>query len=97
LADLRVRVKKIKGYCPVYKGGDTFFIEEGYKLRSEKSICMHSLASLMPYYVALSKGILPENIGLGTEGVAYVQCLDPCEYTGGGTVILEIRRDGGAK
>lgn len=65
----------------------------GYKLRSEKSICMHSLASLMPYYVALSRGILPESIGLGKEGVVSVQCLDPCEYTGGGTVILEISQD----
>ena len=97
MADLQVRVKKIKGYCPVYKEGDTFFIEEGYKLRSEKSICMHSLAFLMSYYVALSKGVLPKSIGLGKEGVGYVQCLDPCEYTGGGTVILEISRYGGIK
>jgi len=49
----------------------------------------------MPYYVALSKEIPPKILGLsGTkEGRAYVQCLDPCEITGGGTVIFEITAD----
>jgi uncharacterized repeat protein (TIGR04076 family) len=56
---------------------------------------MHSLASLMPYYVALSKGISPQALGLsGTKpNRAYLQCLDPCEVTGGGTVIFEISAD----
>ena len=50
---------------------------------------MHSLASLMPYYIALSRGISPESLGLSgpKEGMAYLQCLDPCELTGGGTAI----------
>jgi len=53
---------------------------------------MHLPASLMPYHVALSKEIPPQILGLsGTkEGRAYVQCLDPCEITGGGTVIFEV-------
>jgi len=89
MSDLRVKVKEIKGNCPVYKKGDSFSILDGYKLKADKPICMHSLASLMPYYVGLSKGISSEELGLGKEK-ARVQCLDPCSYTGGGTVIFEI-------
>jgi len=104
--DLVVKVKEIKGTCPVYKPGDTIVIRKGYVLDTAHSaaVCMHSLACLMPYYVALSKGIHPKDLGLsGTDpDCAYVQCLDPCEITGGGTVVFEVsvkkymeRRQGG--
>jgi uncharacterized repeat protein (TIGR04076 family) len=92
--DLIVRVKEIKGTCPVYSPGDSIVIRDGFVLDTSKSasVCMHSLASLMPYYVALSRGIPPDTLGLSgpKEGVAYLQCLDPCELTGGGTVVFEI-------
>jgi uncharacterized repeat protein (TIGR04076 family) len=92
--DLVIVVKEIKGKCPVYKIGDTIIIRDGYILDTKNSteVCMHSLGSLMPYYVALSKGISPESLGLSgpKQGVAYLQCLDPCELTGGGTVIFEV-------
>jgi len=92
--DLIVKVKEIRGTCPVYSPGDSIIIREGYILdtRSSSSACMHSLASLMPYYVALSRGIPPDSLGLSgpKQGAAYLQCLDPCELTGGGTVIFEI-------
>ena len=92
--DLLVRVREIKGTCPVYSPGDSIVIRDGHVLDTSKSadVCMHSLASLMPYYVALSRGIPPETLGLSgpKEGVAYLQCLDPCELTGGGTVVFEI-------
>jgi len=90
---LEIRVKEVKGHCPVYDEGDFFLIEEGYKLilSSNRLICMHSLASIMPYYVALSRGVSPRSLGLGDEEKAYVQCLDPHDYTGGGTVTFEIR------
>jgi uncharacterized repeat protein (TIGR04076 family) len=92
--DLLVRVKEIKGTCPVYSPGDSILIRNGYILDTPKSapICMHSLASLMPYYVAISRGIPPDSLGLSgpKKGVAYLQCLDPCELTGGGTVVFEI-------
>ena len=92
--DLVVKVKEIKGTCPVCKPGDTIVIREGYVLDTTRSsgVCMHSLASLMPYYVALSKGIHPKGLGLSGKNpdCAYVQCLDPCEITGGGTVVFEI-------
>ena len=52
---------------------------------------MHSLASVIPYYVALSRGVSPRSLGLGDEEKAYVQCLDPCDYTGDVPVIFEIR------
>lgn len=91
---LKVRVKEIKGKCPIYKEGDFFTISEGYKLNlcNQCPICMHSLASIMPYYVALSRGISPKSLGLGDEKKAYIQCLDPCDYTGGGTAVFEIQR-----
>jgi len=35
--DLVIRVKEIVGHCPVYKVGDTFVLEEGYKINPQKS------------------------------------------------------------
>ena len=88
---LKVSVNEIKGTCPVYKKGDIFWILEGFKLDTDKGLCMHSLSSIMPYYVALSKGVSPQKLGLSeSEAYAYLQCLDPCEYTGGGTVVFEV-------
>jgi len=91
--NLKVKVVDIEGYCPVYEVGDTFLIVDGYKLSTEKPVCMHSLASLMPYYVAISHGINPEEFGLGDSKVAYVQCLDPMRKTGGGTVTFSVYRE----
>jgi len=90
---LIIKVLKIKGTCPVYKVGDKIVIDEGYKLNLKEtdSVCMHSLASIMPYYVALSKGVDAKTLALAREGNrAYFQCLGPCELTGGGTVIFEV-------
>lgn len=89
---LLIRVKNIKGNCPVYEEGDSFRVEEGYKLKTEKTLCMHSLSSILPYYITLSRGNEPDELGLGGGDEAYVQCLDPCQYTGGGTVVFEISR-----
>jgi uncharacterized repeat protein (TIGR04076 family) len=94
--DLVVRVGYIKGFCPVYREGDMFTIKEGYRLnaREADSLCMHSLASLLPYYVALSQGADARELGLSRESArkAFLQCLDPCDFTGGGTVVFEIER-----
>lgn len=89
MKDLKITVHTIKGVCPIYHVGDTFWIRDGYKLDRAGVLCLHSLSSIMPYYVALSHGIAAHEIGLGKDG-AYVQCLDPCEFTGGGTVVLKI-------
>jgi len=102
---LMVEVVEIRGKCPVYQVGDSFRIVDGFQLVAEKPLCMHSLASIMPYYVALSRGVSPVELGLAKAGedqdqVAYVQCLDPCERTGGGTVVFAVRvgvRERGAR
>lgn len=94
--DLAIRVKEITGHCPVYREGDCFKLEDGYRLVTEIPLCMHSLASLLPYYNAL-RIAEPKELGItGKEDKtkAYVQCLDPCQYTDGGTVVFEIGRNG---
>ena len=89
--DLIVRVKEVRGHCPVYKVGDEFIIKEGFKLVSTIPLCMHSLASILPYYIALSRGIDPSTLGLASPGeYAQVQCLDPRVVPHSGTVIFEI-------
>ncbi|MFP3869664.1 MAG: TIGR04076 family protein [Syntrophobacteria bacterium] len=93
---LIIRVVDIKGRCPVYKLGNRITLREGYILEPGETdaVCMHSLASIFPYYVALAKGVKAGDLGLSRDGSeeAYVQCLDPCEITGGGTVRFEISR-----
>jgi uncharacterized repeat protein (TIGR04076 family) len=94
--DLVVKVVKITGSCSVYSLGDTFRLEDGYRLVSEIPLCMHSLASLIPHYNALRVSS-PEEWGLaGKEDAskAYVQCLDPVALTGGGSVVFEISKVG---
>jgi uncharacterized repeat protein (TIGR04076 family) len=92
--DLLVKVVEIRGRCPVYALGDSFFLRNGYVLETGRAgkACMHSLASVLPFYSALSKGVKASELGLSRGGSpeAYVRCPDPCEITGGGTVLLEI-------
>ncbi len=98
---LEARVIEIRGKCPVFKPGDRIVIEgPEIKLDETDAICTHAFASLLPYIVALRKGIKPGELGLGRGEKAYVQCLDPGPpYTDGGTVIFEITvvRDEGEK
>lgn len=91
--DLTVKIIRIRGKCPVYEIGDKFLIREGYKLESEIPVCMHSLASIIPYYNAFAKGISPKELGLGKKESFFVQCLDPHDLTDGGTVTMEICRN----
>jgi uncharacterized repeat protein (TIGR04076 family) len=92
--DILVTAKEIKGHCPTYRVGDSFILKAGYQLASEIPVCMHALASLMPYYNALR---ISEPAQWGLDGredktKAYIQCPDPMEHTGGGTVIFEITK-----
>ena len=94
--EIVVKVKDIKGHCPVYKVGDSFALKAGYQLVSEIPVCMHGLSSLMPYYNALRVSE-PRVWGLdskdqGDKTKAYIQCSDPVSYTGGGTVTFEISK-----
>lgn len=93
---LVITVKEIRGNCPVYRAGDKIVLDDGYRVNMKETdkICMHSLSSIMPYYNALFNDVDPVRLGLVKEGKkAYLQCLDPCDYTGGGTVIFEITRE----
>ena len=88
---LVIEVVEVQGHCPIYRVGDHFQIQEGYQLMADQPTCMHALQSLSPYYVPLSRGIAPAELGLaGPDGAACVQCPDPQRYTGGGTVTLRI-------
>jgi uncharacterized repeat protein (TIGR04076 family) len=95
-AQLTVEIVKIEGECPTYEIGDTFIIRDGYKLQSKMPLCLHALQGLMPYYVALSHGIGPYDLGLSAKDAnqetkeAFIQCQDPEEITGGGRVVFKI-------
>ncbi len=64
----------------MYHKGDRFTIDDGYKLNTKKRICMHSLASIMPHYVALSRGVEPVDLGLAKQddGKAFVLRIGSC-------------------
>jgi len=93
---LIIKVIGIKGNCPVYEVGNIITVKQGFILATDETyaVCLHSLASLLPYYVALSHGVKARDLGLarGDSEAAYLQCLDPCEITGGGTVYFEVFR-----
>lgn len=91
---LLIRVVEIKGRCPVYKVGDSFRLEDGYRLISDIPLCMHALAALLPFYNAL-RFCEPKQLGLAGKdnpASAYIQCPDAVSSTGGGTVIFEISK-----
>lgn len=93
---LVIRVKEIRGRCVVFKGGEKIVVEGAeVNLRETDKICIHALASLLHYLVALREGVDPVRLGLSKEGErAYVQCVDPGEpYTNGGTVVFEVSRE----
>ena len=89
---LVIEVEEIKGKCPVYKKGDKIVID-GPEIVLEKTgaICIHALAPLLHYVVALREGMDPRKLGLSKDReYAYIQCVDPGEpYTDGGTVIFK--------
>ena len=94
ILNLLVEVVSVQGHCPVYRVGDHFVIRKGHQLEADRPLCMHALQALCPYYVPLSRGIHPADVGLaGPQGAAYVQCMDPMRYTGGGTVTFRIRQE----
>jgi len=96
--DLVVEVVEVRGRCPVHRVGDRFVVRQGYRLRADGPLCLHALQSLGPYYIPLSRGIPPADLGLaGPDGAAYVQCLDPMDLTGGGTVVFRIQALEGAR
>ena len=93
---LVIRVKEIRGRCAVFKGGEEIVVEGAeINLKETDKICIHALAPLLHYLVALREGVDPVRLGLSKEGEkAYIQCVDPGEpYTNGGTVVFEVSRE----
>ena len=93
---LIIKVVKIRGHCPVYKLGDKMVVEDPkVLLNGTSALCMHAFSCMLPLLLALCRGIEPSEIGLSKRrgDIGYVQCVDPGKpYTGGGTVIFEIKR-----
>jgi uncharacterized repeat protein (TIGR04076 family) len=95
MKELIFEVAEIRGKCPVYKIGDKIVIDgPEIVLEETDAICIHALASLLHYAVALREDVDPEKLGLSKEkDIAYIQCVDPGEpYTEGGTVIFKCYR-----
>jgi len=94
---LEIEVYETGIYCTAQRGGDEC-ASDGPKLALEKTdtVCIHALASLLHYVVALDRGVDPVDLGLTRledRHHAYIQCVDPGEpYTHGGTVIFRCRR-----
>lgn len=91
---LVIEVIKIQGYCPMHRVGDCFVIRKGHQLCADQPVCMHALQAISPYYVPLSCGLHPIELGLaGPQGAAYIQCSSPQCYSGGGTVTFRVTYD----
>lgn len=94
---LAVKVKEIRGKCPVFKVGDRIVFDEPKIILDEtNALCIHALGSMFSMLIALSRGTSFKELGLAKEegDIGYVQCLDPGPpYTFGGTVVFEIRRE----
>jgi len=74
MTKLIIEVSEIRGKCPVYKKGDKIVID-GPEIVLEKTdaICIHALAPLLHYVVALREGVDPRKLGLSKEeDVAYI-------------------------
>jgi len=68
--ELIIRVLNMRSVCRAYQVGDEIIINEGYELNLEETdrVCMHSLALIIPYYVALPEGVELKLLGPAEEG-----------------------------
>jgi len=94
---LEIKVREIRGKCPVYKVGDKIVIDDPrILLNRTDALCTHALSTLLHYVTVLEHDWCPVKLGLTRpedSEHAYMQCVDPGQpYTEGGTVIFEVRR-----
>ncbi len=94
---LEIVVHEIRGYCPVYKVGDSILIDDPeIVLEKTDALCTHALSTLLHYALILEHDWSPVKLGLTTKDEpahAYMQCVDPGKpYTEGGTVIFKCTR-----
>jgi uncharacterized repeat protein (TIGR04076 family) len=88
-----ITVKEISGECAVHNVGDRIVIAgPEIDLAETDSVCIHALAPILHYAVAIREGADPEKLGLAKEGdKAYIHCPDPGPpYTNGGRVVFEM-------
>lgn len=91
-----IEVAEIRGKCSVHKVGDRIVIEGArIDLARTDNLCIHALAPLLHYAVALREGVDPKKLGLSKgEKSAYIQCVDPGDpYTEGGSVIFKCYQE----
>jgi uncharacterized repeat protein (TIGR04076 family) len=69
---LVVEVVEIRGHCPVHQVGDRFQVQDGHQLITDQPVCMHALQSICPYYVPLSRGIVPADLGLSRPDLRFL-------------------------
>ena len=94
---LEIKVREIRGRCPVYKVGGKIVIDDPrIILNRPDALCTHALSTLLHYVTILEHDWCPVKLGLtkpDDSEHAYMQCVDPGRpYTKGGTVIFECRR-----
>jgi uncharacterized repeat protein (TIGR04076 family) len=79
MSKLIIEVAEIRGKCPVYKKGDKIVIDgPEIVLEETDAICIHALAPLLHYIVALRDGADPRKLVLSKEkDVASIRCVDP--------------------
>jgi uncharacterized repeat protein (TIGR04076 family) len=95
MAKLIIKVVDIKGECDVHSLGDRIIIDgPEIDLKKTNKICIHALAPILHYAVALREEVAPEKLGLTKKGnKAYIRCPDPGEpFTSGGEVVFEVIR-----
>ncbi len=94
---VKIRVKEVRGFCPLYKPGDEIVLN-GYYIDTKKSapVCMHAFLALSSLLSAFSHGASARDLGIGEkDDVGYLQCPDPGPpHTKGGTVLFELIREG---
>jgi len=94
---LEIKVREIRGSCPVHKVGDKIVIDDPKILPDRTdALCTHALSTLLHYVTILEHNWCPVKLGLTTPedpGHACMQCVNPgAPYTEGGTVIFECHR-----
>ena len=86
-SELMIEIVEIQGHCAVYRVGSRFTYRKGTNSsRIGRFVCTLWVRYVRTH-VPLSRGIAPADLVLaGSDGAAYVECLDPQHYAGGGTV-----------
>ena len=91
-----MKVREVRGHCPLYKPGDELVVNGFYVEPGKAPVCIHALCALSPLLSAFAHGASARELGIGEEDDrGYLQCPDPGPpHTRGGTVVFELVRVG---